>query len=62
VKKLYSDIDSQRSRVVARSITRNKGEKISLKQFEVSIFHFFQTRKRGVALFSGLHVFYSVAN
>ena len=46
MKKLYSDIDSQRSRVVARSITRRKGGKISLKQFEVvSVFDFFPDKR-----------------
>jgi hypothetical protein len=47
VKKLYSDIDSRRSRVVVRSITRKKGGKISLKQFEVvSVFGFFSDKRR----------------
>ena len=46
MKKLYSDIDSQRSRVLARSIPRKKGEKISLKQYELLVFDFFFRQER----------------
>jgi hypothetical protein len=64
VKKLYSDIDSRRSRVVARNVTRKKGEKISLKQFEVSVFDFFQTREkeRSGIIWWIAFVFYIMAN
>jgi hypothetical protein len=48
VKKLHSDIDSRRSRVVARGITRKRGERISLKQFELSVFDFFPDERESV--------------